>query len=208
MHFGQDMRARKTQTDDDGHHALENVIDALIDLGRTQDRVRVQDASREFGTRSFGPFLFVPAVLEMSPVGAVPGLPTFLAVLVALTALQLLFGRKAFWIPGFLGKRSISGERLQLLKKMRPVVRMMDRVVRSRHAWILHRPWLQVVAALCIGCAFVVPPLELFPFASTVPFAAIALIGLGIIGRDGLFVMLGAACACVAIAAVLSVFLI
>jgi len=36
-----------------------------------------------------------------------------------------------------------------------------------------------------------VPPLELIPFASSGPFAAIGLIGIGLTTRDGLLVLLG-----------------
>ncbi|WP_376748073.1 exopolysaccharide biosynthesis protein [Stutzerimonas nitrititolerans] len=36
-----------------------------------------------------------------------------------------------------------------------------------------------------------IPPLELLPFASTVPFSAICLFGLGITTRDGVVVVLG-----------------
>lgn len=186
----------------DRHHALEHVVDALIDLGEKSHEVAVDDAKAEIGSRSFGPFLFVPALLELSPVGGIPGIPTFLAIIVVITATQMMLGKREFWLPSFIGKRSVSGKRLQLLGKMRPLVRFMDKLIRSRFDWVLHRPWIQVIAALCIGCAFIVPPLELFPFASSIPFSAIALVGLGVIGKDGLLVLTGAVAGVIACTAV------
>lgn len=78
---------------DQPHEELQGLVEGLIRLGREREQVSVADIQDEVGQRSFGPFLFVPA-LEISPVGGIPGLPTLLAVIVALFALQMLFGRK------------------------------------------------------------------------------------------------------------------
>ncbi len=48
---------------------LEQVIDAVIELGDDQSEVSVGDMQKKIGQRSFGPFLFVPAIIEISPVG-------------------------------------------------------------------------------------------------------------------------------------------
>ncbi len=45
-------------------------------------------------------------------------------------------------------------------------------------------------AAACLLLCLTVPPLELFPFASTAPMAAIALFGLAMTLRDGLVMAL------------------
>ncbi|MBF8643930.1 exopolysaccharide biosynthesis protein, partial [Pseudomonas luteola] len=58
---------------------LEDVIDGVIELGKEKDKVSVGDIKREIGQRSYGPFLFVPSIIEISPVGGVPGASTFFA---------------------------------------------------------------------------------------------------------------------------------
>jgi len=173
-------------------HALEHVLDALISLARRQERVSVADAQRELGARGFGPFLFVPALVEISPVGGIPGVPSLMALIVAVTALQMLAGRNEFWLPGFLRRCAVGSSRLDAgLARARPVVRRLDRLLRCRLEWMGRRPWMQGVALVCLLCAAAVVPLELLPFVSSVPFSAIALIGLGLIGRDGAVVLLG-----------------
>jgi hypothetical protein len=103
---------------------LEQVTDGVIELGDDQQQVSVSDIQDKIGQRSFGPFLFVPAIIEISPIGGIPGVPTMLALIVALFAVQMLFGREHFWIPAFLGNRSVRGEKLEKgLNKIRPVVR-------------------------------------------------------------------------------------
>jgi hypothetical protein len=176
----------------DEQGSLEQVIDGIIDLGKDQDRVHVSDMQDSLGQRSFGPFLFVPAIIEISPIGGVPGVPTMLALIVALFAIQMLFGRDHFWIPGFLSKRSVSGEKLDKgLNKIRPVIRWLDKISRTRLNWAVSQEFLRVLAVLCVLLATSVPPLELLPFASTAPFSAIALFGLGITTQDGLLIVLG-----------------
>ena len=50
----------------------------------------------------------------------------------------------------------------------------------------------QRLAALAvIALALTVPPLELIPFASTIPMATIALFGLGLLFEDGRLVLVG-----------------
>ncbi len=174
------------------HDCLEQVIDGVVELGDDQSKVSVGDIQRKIGQRSFGPFLFVPAIIEISPVGGIPGVPTMLALIVALFALQMLFGRDHFWIPGFLAHRSVSGKKLEKgLNKIRPAVRWLDKISRSRLPWATSSSFLRVIAVLCVVLATSVPPLELLPFASTAPFSAICLFGLGITTRDGAAIVLG-----------------
>lgn len=178
------------QSDDD--HPLEQVIESIVELGEVQEKVSVADIQERVGQRSFGPFLFIPAIFEISPLGGLPGVPTLLGLIVAITAGQMLFGRTHFWLPDFISRRAIKGERIKpAMRKMRPAVRLVDKALKPRMKRITQQPWSRMVAGVCVLCAATVPPLEIVPFASTAPFAAIALIGLGLTGHDGIFVWLG-----------------
>lgn len=171
---------------------LEHVIDSIVELGEKQEKVSVADIQHKVGQRSFGPFLFIPAIFEISPLGGIPGVPTLLGLIVIITAAQMLFGRTHFWLPGFISKRSIKGERIEpAMQKIRPVIRFIDKGLRPRLQRVTAKPWSRAVAGLCVLCALIVPPLEIVPMASTGPFSAIALIGLGLLAHDGVFVWLG-----------------
>lgn len=173
---------------------LGDVLGKLAELGEKQDTVAVSDIQEGLGQRSFGPFLLVPAVIEVSPIGGIPGLPTVLAAIVILFAVQLLFGKKHLWLPGFVAKRSVKGEKLKkAADKVRPVAKWTDKVVRPRLTWAAKEPWIHIVAALSIGLACTVPPLEIIPFASTAPMGVIGLFGLALIARDGLLLLIGCA---------------
>lgn len=189
------------------NHQLEHVIDSIVGLGKKQKKVTVADIHDVVGQRSFGPFLFIPAIFELSPLGGVPGVPTLLGLIVVITAVQMIVGRDHFWLPGFLARRSVRGERIEpAMHKIRPVVRFIDKGLRPRLQRITNQPWNRAVAGLCVLCAVIVPPLELFPFLSSGPFAAIALIGLGLMGHDGVFVWSGVVLATVTFGTIMFVF--
>lgn len=179
------------ESDDTG---LTHLLDSLRALGEKHDQVTVHQIREEFGERSFGPFLVVPALIELSPVGGIPGVPTVIAVIISLFCVQIAFGMKHLWLPDFIGKRKMPGDKLKRgLDFLRPPARWIDKILKPRLRWITKPPALQVVAVLCLMLAATVPPLEVVPFASSLPMGAIALFGLALMVRDGV-VAIAAGC--------------
>ena len=186
------MTQADSSHDDPSKPALEEVVDVIDDLGRRQQRVSLADMQKQIGERSFGPFLFLPAIVELSPVGGIPGVPTVLSIIVAIFSLQMLVGRTSFWLPQVLLRRSVNGDKLHAaLKKMRPVIRYMRHIVRPRWEWLTQAPYSRLVAIAALAAAASAPPLEVLPFASSVPFSAIGLLGLGLIAKDGALTVAG-----------------
>lgn len=171
-------------TDETG--GVGETLDELKGAAAGGDAVSVKTIVDAFDNRSYGPFLLVPALLEISPIGGVPGVPTVIAAVIVLFAIQILAGRETMWLPGFIARRSISSKKLRkAVDKLRPVARFMDRWFHGRLAWLTKGPFLKGAALACIFLACTVPPLELVPFASTAPMAAIAAFGLAMLVRDG-----------------------
>lgn len=178
----------------DPEQGLADVIDELAETGDRKEQVSIGDILEAIGQRSFGPF--PPAIVEVSPIGGIPGLPTVLAIIVVLFAAQLLFGKQHFWLPKMIRNRSLRGDSLKkALGYVKPVARWTDKVIRHRLTWATREPFIHIVAGLCILLACTVPPLEAVPFASTAPFGTIGLFGLALTARDGLLVLIGFALA-------------
>ena len=170
---------------------LSDLVDNLRELGEQQDQVSVHDIHEALGERSFGPFLAIPALIEITPIGGIPGLPTVIALVIALVSAQLLFGRDHLWLPGFLERQTLKGDRIKKgMDWLERPAGWIDRVLRPRLSWLSGKAGLRVVALLCIFLCMTVPPLELLPFASSIPMGAIALMGLGLMARDGLVILL------------------
>jgi hypothetical protein len=182
-------------------HAVEDILDQLKQEGRDDDRATVGDVTGALGDRGFGPFLFVPALIEISPIGGVPGVPTLLALIIAIFAVQIVMQRDEMWLPGFLEHRSVSGDKLvKASDKLRGIGRWLDRWFHGRLEALTGPKASRIAGVAVLVLCLTVPPLELVPFASTAPMAAIAAFGLGMTLRDGLLMGLGFVLSVVAVA--------
>lgn len=171
---------------------LEALLNKLNEVAvKAGDRVSVREVYCAIGERSFGPLLLAAGLLGMTPVSAIPGAPTVLAVVTLLIAGQLLLGRRTLWLPRRLLDLSVRGDRLKATVRIaRKPARLVDRVVKPRLAVLTGGLADRIVAATCVLVALAVPPLELLPFVAFVPATAIAAFGLGLVARDGLLILI------------------
>lgn len=161
------------------------IIDDMRELG-DQDRVSVGDLLEAFGSRGYGAALLGPALIEISPIGGIPGVPTVLALILATFAIQIAMRRDHLTLPGFVERRSVKGERLvKAADKLTGLGERLDRWFHGRLRRLTDGWWVRVAAFCIIGLTLIVPPLEFVPFASTAPMAAIAAFGLAMLVHDG-----------------------
>ena len=176
-----------------GRETIHSVCDILDMLRRTadrHDRVTIADVLDAIGDRSYGPALLIPALIEITPVGSIPGLPSFLALLVAVVAGQLLLGKEHLWLPQFIQHRAVSADKLhKAADRLNPFAARLDRWFHGRMTRFIQPPWPRVAAGTVIALCLTVPPLELVPFGSTAPMLAIAAFGLALLARDGLLML-------------------
>lgn len=186
----------------DEPHSVGDILDRLDELADEKDEVSLGQTIEAFGSRSYAPFLVILPLIDISPVGSIPGLPTLLALVIVLTAGQLLFGRTHMWLPGFLANRSLKSEKVaKAVKKLRPVAKRMDKWFHGRLPALTQGPMVRVAAAAIIMLTLAVPPLELLPMATTAPMAAIAAFGMALLVKDGLLMIVAFVAAAGAIAA-------
>lgn len=165
------------------------------------DKATIGDVLDAFGGRGYGPILLALALVELLPTGAIPGVPTMLAILIILIAGQLALGRSSPWIPGKLRQRGFSEAKFKKARsKIRPFTRRLDKVIKPRLTRFAGPFSARLVGVVCILLACTMPPLELIPFASSAPSSAVALFGIGLSAKDGLIMLIGFVAAVTAIA--------
>jgi hypothetical protein len=166
-------------------------------------RFAVGDVIEAFGERAFGPFLIVLPMIEMTPVGSIPGVPSFLALMIGLVAVQLAFGRDCLWLPGFVERRSVKAKRVtDGAPKLRKVTNWIDRHTGERWHHLVGSAGTRAGAVCIVVLCLCVPPLEIVPFASTAPMAAILAFGVALLARDGRLMALAFALSALAIGVV------
>ncbi|SMP71332.1 Exopolysaccharide synthesis, ExoD [Desulfonatronum zhilinae] len=73
---------------------LEQLLDRIEEVASGRNRVSLGSIVEAVGSRSFGPLLLLAGIILASPLSGIPGMPTTMAVVVLLIAIQLLIGRK------------------------------------------------------------------------------------------------------------------
>lgn len=185
----------------DDPKSVGDILDRIEEIGRREEKVELGHVVEAMGHRSHGPFLLIPALIEMSPIGGIPGLPTVLAAIIVLVAVQILIGRKHLWLPGFISRRSVKADTAcKATAKLRGFSRFMDRWFHGRLPHFTSGWYVRAAAIACILLALTVPPLEILPFASTAPMFAIASFGLAMLVRDGLLMIVAFALSVAAVA--------
>ncbi|KZZ22612.1 hypothetical protein A3753_00555 [Sulfitobacter sp. HI0082] len=171
--------------------ALTDVVDELKDASQGKDTVEVGQLIDALDQRGYGPALAVIPLMELTPLGGIPGFPTVLALLVGILAFRLLLGYEHFWAPNWLRERSLKSEKvLKSVEWLRPVSEWIDDKLHARLSRFAG-PTGQKVACVVILClCFSVPPLEVVPFATSAPMIVISIFGLALLYRDGLLMLL------------------
>jgi hypothetical protein len=129
----------------------------------------------------------LPALVVMSPLSIIPGVPTIVGLNTILVAGQVALGRDNIWLPGWLLRRKISGKRAEkFLKYAKPVSKVADDVVKPRATFLTSAPMRRIGAVVCVLVGCILPVLEVIPFTSTWAASIIAVYALAITARDGL----------------------
>lgn len=182
-------------------NSLAAVIEDLRRRAENADEVSLGDLSGALGSRGHGPLFAVPALIQLSPLGGIPGVPTLLALFIAVFAVQLLSGREGISFPRFLKRRAVDADRAEsALDRIAPWAEKIDAWFGGRLERLTDDPAPRAAAAAVLALCLIVPPLELAPFAAAAPMAAIALFGLALTLRDGALMLLGWAFAAGAVA--------
>src|SRR5690606_26396709 len=118
-----------------------------------------------------------------------PGTAGILGLPLLFLSAQMMLGLDP-WLPGFIARRSMARGTFQVLvERITPWLLRAERLLRARGEVLAHPRAQRLLGALCliVSIALVLP----VPFANLVPSVALCIIGLGVLERDGLWIVLG-----------------
>lgn len=171
---------------------LEQVFEKIGAAPADEGRVQLAAILETLGTQSFGSFLLLAGLVVLLPlIGDIPGVPTLVALVVALVAVQLLMGRDQFWLPQFILKRSVDNGKLhRVLQRAGRYAQRLDRLVKPRLSVFVEDAGRYSIALCSLLIAAMLPPMELVPFSANLAGAALTAFGLALIAKDGLFALI------------------
>ena len=168
---------------------LQQLLDRL-DKAATGERVDVECMMEAVGRSSFGALLLLGGLVTLSPLDIIPGIPTLIALAVLIVCVQLLAGRRHFWLPAWVLRRSIARQRFRrALTWLQKPARFGDRLVRPRLTALTTDAAVKIIAAGCIVVALAMPVMEVVPFSANLAGIALTAFGLAVIAHDGLLAL-------------------
>ena len=170
-------------------HALSDVLDRLEHSVRGES-VTVQEVVAELGQKSFASLMLIFSLISTSPASAIPGITAMVAGIVFILAVQMILGRQCVWLPGFIRRRRMSKAKLcKGIGWLRRPVAFVERFLKARLVFLMHRPWLLVPLVLILLLTLAMPFMEVVPTSGSIASAVIALFAAGLLTRDGALVL-------------------
>ncbi|HHY50119.1 MAG TPA: exopolysaccharide biosynthesis protein, partial [Alphaproteobacteria bacterium] len=156
-----------------------------------RDRISVGDLLEALRHRALGALMFIfaaPTALLMPPgVSAITGAPLlFLSI-------QLMLGLRP-WLPRIISARSLSRVDFEkVVKSLAPWLARAESIMRPRFSFLGRRPSLYAVGLACFVMSVIL--FLPIPLGNMLPSAAIAVMALGLLERDGIWIGIGFAAA-------------
>jgi hypothetical protein len=166
------------------------------------ERISLGELTTSLGDRGFGLLVLIFALPNIIPM--IPGVSTVSGVVIALVGLQMMIGRHAPWMPGFVAEKSMPREQLAaMVDRTVSWVERLERVAQPRWTGMTRGPMHVVLGAMFVLLGAILA-LPLSWIGNFPPGVALVVLSIGMLEDDGLLVALGHAIGIVATLLVLA----
>lgn len=153
----------------------------------SRERISIGDLLAVMHDRAFGAMMFVFAVPNVLPTP--PGTSSILGAPLLFLSLQLMLGLKP-WLPAVIARRSMPRRDFAaLIGRIAPWLARGERLLKPRLSRLARPPFETAIGFVCLVLAIVL--FLPIPLGNMAPAFAICLLSLGILERDGLWVLAG-----------------
>jgi hypothetical protein len=161
-----------------------------IAADNSRDRVSIDDIMRSMDARAMGALLLMFAFPNALPTP--PGTSGILGLPLLYLAVQMMLGRMP-WLPKIIAARSMArNDFATLVDRVIPWLDRADKLMAPRLQWLCGARAQQALGFACLILALVL--FLPIPLGNMLPAFSICLIALGVLERDGLWILLGLMC--------------
>lgn len=159
----------------------------LLDEAVGGRSIRIGSILELFGSRGFAFLILILALLNIL-IFMVPLISVLFGLPIVLLSLQMIFGLETPLFPNILTQQEIRRDAFAMgLEKAILWVQRIERYVKPRYLFLSHRYVYRIHGTLTLILAVMVTiPIPIFNAA---PAAALALLAIGLLQRDGLFIL-------------------
>ncbi|MBX7146424.1 MAG: exopolysaccharide biosynthesis protein [Alphaproteobacteria bacterium] len=184
MHLYDDRREKISKE----NHRLSVIFKMLI-KNWPGDKIYLRELVELLGKRGYGLIIFILSLPNLLPV-ILPGMSTAFGIPIIFLSLQLMLGAKKPWLPKFISNRAVNHKDFsKLMQPLLPYIEQTEHLLKPRLLALSFFPSQNVIGFLM----FILAILLSLPLPGTGIVLAIPLIllSLGLLERDGIFLILG-----------------
>jgi hypothetical protein len=173
----------------DQSESIFNMLNIFLKLHKSND-FSIMDLIEALGERSFGFILLLMALLNTLLITSIPGLSAIVGSVMVLTSIQMILRLPTIWLPLSIREKTYSKDQFdKVLKKSASFLTCTESFLKPRILILTTRfvePFLGLISL--INSLWITLPI---PFGNFLPGAAMVILSLGIIAKDGIFIING-----------------
>lgn len=168
---------------------LTATLDLLISENK-KPKITIDEILEKLNSRGFGALLVGLSSIIVLPTGAIPGVPAISAILIMITSVQILVGKKRVWLPEKIRKIKITRKKLErTIERSKPITKRIDKIIKPRLPYLFSDALEHFLPLISLFLALTIPVLGLIPFLADIPALGILLLGISLCCRDGILLI-------------------
>jgi hypothetical protein len=152
--------------------------------------ISIGEIKHALNERGFGVLMALAALPLCIPFPAPPGYTTLFSVPLFILATQMIFGMESPWLPKWLEKREIKRANLaKFVNKASGILRKIEKLISPRMKFATTKGGEKFIGIVAFICAIsIAVPL---PLTNLPPGYGILIMSLGLLGKDGVTILIG-----------------
>lgn len=173
-------------TQPEGKKRFSQILDA-IGADERRERVSVSDLMQAMDARAVAALILLFALPNVVPTP--PGTSSILGLPLLYLTAQMMLG-KLPWLPAIIADRSMTRSDFNsFVGRVTPLLARAERLLKPRLLFVTSATGERIIGGICLTLAIVLAlPI---PLGNMLPAFAITLMALGVLERDGLWVIIG-----------------
>lgn len=175
--------------DEDGASASE-LLQQLVDKTNNQENISLGEINEHLNKCGFAILMILFAFPMAIPLPYPPGFTTVLGIPILIFSIQMMFGMKNPLLPAWAAKKTIKASHLAFaVTKAHKYFIFLEKRMKSRIPYFSSDNGEIIIGFVSFLCSIsIVLPIM---FGNAVPSAGVCIMALGLLGKDGLVVILG-----------------
>lgn len=179
---------------EEGADRLSAILKAIASA-QDKERVSVADLLEALRHRALGALIFIFAVPNALPMP--PGVSAILGAPLLFLTFQLMLGMQP-WLPKLITDRSLSRVDFErVVNTVSPWLAKAEAIMRPRITFLARRPSVNIVGLISLVLAIIL--FLPIPLGNMLPSIALAIMSLGLLERDGVWILIGLVTAVVSV---------